>query len=441
MDHSKGIGTSIEIGALRVGERLSNDMYDGSGRLLLASGTIITDHFLEVLRSRGIRTVRTQGGAMEQAADKPGDAAASASKGDAAQRAFAADAPPDATAYALTDRPRPGKSRLDPDAFERASRDATQHAEQLMGAWEMQGGPWIEAVQPSHVSGGRSTRGLDAGPTTDLLHAVLPVMALDVDLAAVMANLSPAARHPILAHGVRTALVAMHLAQQIGYPEPRIIDAGLTGMLADIGMARLPEAVLTARRPLTPNEWLDVRRHPAYSADLLEDASVPKDVRVAIYQHHERLDGSGYPHGRKGFFLHPLARLVAVADVYAALSEPRSHRPAQSAHHAVKAVLMGVKAGSLDPVAGKLLVDTVGLFPVGSRVDVQSRTPDAGPTIPACVLRSPDDQPDRPFLVVLDERGQPTKKKIDLTVRDELRITKIYAPGEAAPIGGKSKAA
>ncbi|MEM8781298.1 MAG: HD domain-containing phosphohydrolase [Planctomycetota bacterium] len=430
-----GNGASLDIGALGVGQKLSHGLYDPQGRLLLSSGTVITEHFLEMLRSRGIRRVQTQSATNSDPVAEQAGSDASTTEQKPAAAARPADAAPNAEAYAFTDRPRPGKTRLDLDAFEDASQQAVQRANRLLDEWQDQGDGWLAATRSP-----AATRTLDAGPTADLLHQILPIMTLDVDLAAVMVNLSKPARQPILTHGVRTALVAMHLAQQVGYPEPRIIDAGLTGLLADLGMARLPEKLLRAQRPLTPAEWLDVRRHPAYSADLLENAGVPNDVRIAIYQHHERIDGSGYPHGRKGFFLHPLARLVAVADTYAALAEPRHHRAAQSVHHAVKAVLIGVKAKQLDSTVGKLLVDTVGLFPVGLRVDVQPKVNDATSgavsakaghiAIPAQVLRSPEDQPDRPFVVVLDEDEQPTRKKIDLAVRDELLISKVYAPDE-----------
>ncbi|MEM1444852.1 MAG: HD domain-containing phosphohydrolase [Planctomycetota bacterium] len=430
MSDAASASASLDISALKVGQRLTDNLCDDRGRLLLASGTLITEHFLEVLRSRGIRKVQTQGPSKAQPTDPSAgtESRKSPASGSATPKAQSLDTEgsTNAEAYALTDRPRPPKARLDQDKFEQASQQALEHAERLLDSWEDQGHAWIETTRKS-----QDTRKLDAGPTTDLLQDVLPVIAMDVDLAAVMVGLGKSARQPILTHGVRTALVAMHLAQQVGYPERRVIDAGVTGLLADLGMARLPEQTLRAERSLTPNEWLDVRRHPAYSADLLEHAGIAKDIRIAIYQHHERLDGSGYPHGRKGFFLHPLARLIAVADTYAALSEPRHHRPAQSTHHAVKAVLLGVKAGQLDPTVGKLLVDTVGLFPVGLRVDVgECDAVDSKPTIASQVLRSPDAHPDRPILAVLDEEGEPTKKRIDLSVRDELVVTKVYAPHE-----------
>ncbi|MEM8494603.1 MAG: HD domain-containing phosphohydrolase [Planctomycetota bacterium] len=425
MSDQDGARTSLDIAALRTGMRLPHDLFDERDRLLLAGGMVITEQFLEVLRSRGIEQVQTQAVPEELQEEVP-DQTPPRAEAPLADRFADVEAPADAAAFALLDRTRPPKARLDADAFEEASQAATRHAEALLDSWEGQGDAWLGATHGT-VAGSAA---LDVGPAAALLQDVVPVMAMDIDLAAVMVGMSKSARQPILEHGVRTALVAMHLAQQVGYPKERIVDAGVAGLLADVGMARLPESILKARRPLTPNEWLDVRRHPAYSADLLEHAGVSRDVRISIYQHHERLDGSGYPHGRRGFFLHPLARLLAVADTYAALSETRHHRPAQSAHHAVKAVLIGVRSGKLDTTVGKLLVDTVGLFPVGLRVDVAERESKSPSSIAAQVLRSPETKPDRPILVLLDEQGEPTKKKLDLSVRDELAITKVYGPNE-----------
>lgn len=429
MNPEGGPQDSVDIAALRVGQRLSHGLFDQEGRLLLASGTLITEQFLGMLRSRGIRRLQT-------GQNRADDASASKTTSQPKRSASSSDEPADP--YALQDRARPGKKRLDPDAFEAASCEAAQHAVALLDHWEDHGQLWLQSAR--HSAQGSPPSELDAGPVESLLQEVLPVMARDVDLGSVMVGISRVARDTILTHGVRTALCAMHLAQQVGYPPQRIVDAGLTGMFADVGMARLPESLLLAQRPLTPVEWIDVRRHPAYSADLLEHSGVPRDVRIAIYQHHERLDGSGYPHGRKGFFLHPLARLVAVADTYAALSEPRIHRPAQSAYHGVKAVLLGVKAGRLDPTVGKLLVDTVGLFPVGLRVDVGPREKtDAHQTIAARVLRSPENEPDRPVLAVLDDQGETTMQRIDLAVRADWAIAKVYGPEEDP--GSSAKAA
>jgi HD-GYP domain-containing protein (c-di-GMP phosphodiesterase class II) len=170
-------------------------------------------------------------------------------------------------------------------------------------------------------------------------------------------------------HGYAAGVLAVGAAIRLGWSPADTRAVGLTAMLADVGLALIPQPLRTVGRPLTEVEMNSVRRHAWYSAALLERArGLPEPVQLAVSQHHEREDGSGYPARLKGPRIHDYARLVAVADALAALTSPRAHRPALAPHDAIARVVRDASAGVYDRAIVRAVVDACGLFPVGSYV-------------------------------------------------------------------------
>jgi len=143
-------------------------------------------------------------------------------------------------------------------------------------------------------------------------------------LGAVAAHLDP--RGP--SHARRVATLAAAIAREIGLDEARVERLQTAGLLHDLGMAAVPAGLTAAPRPLDAEERALIARHPQSSADLL--ARFDPAVAVIVRQHHERLDGSGYPQGLSGEQIDLDARILAVADTVCALGEHRPHRPARS---------------------------------------------------------------------------------------------------------------
>lgn len=119
-------------------------------------------------------------------------------------------------------------------------------------------------------------------------------------------------------------------------------------LLHDIGKARIPAEILNKPGRLTPEEWRLMQRHPAIGADLLaEQGGAEPAVIAAVRHHHERLDGAGYPDGLAGAAISDLTRLVAICDVYSALTERRAYRTPIEPLAAL--AQMGAERGHLDP--------------------------------------------------------------------------------------------
>lgn len=148
------------------------------------------------------------------------------------------------------------------------------------------------------------------------------------------------ADYSIYAHSVNVCMLAMAFGRWLGLPESRVQTLGVGGMLHDVGMARLPPGLLDKPGPLTPREKAVVQRHPqAGYKMLLPVGAAPYDVLMIVLNHHENVDGSGYPGHLKGDKTPYLARVIKVADAYDAMTSQRPHRKPKSAVEAANTLL------------------------------------------------------------------------------------------------------
>jgi len=137
------------------------------------------------------------------------------------------------------------------------------------------------------------------------------------------------AKHTSLAgHQEKTAKLAVKIAKAMKLPDDLTENIYIAAKLHDIGMATVPVEIVAKPRKLSPGEFSLVKEHCRAGYDLLQKVSMPFDIEVFVLQHHERLDGSGYPYGLMGDTISMGARILAVADVVSAMSNPRPQRPA-----------------------------------------------------------------------------------------------------------------
>ncbi|RCX32707.1 PAS domain S-box-containing protein/putative nucleotidyltransferase with HDIG domain [Thioalbus denitrificans] len=130
-------------------------------------------------------------------------------------------------------------------------------------------------------------------------------------------------------HQQRVAQLAVAMARQMGLPEKQVDGIRLGGLVHDIGKVALPAELLSRPGRLTELEFELIREHSELGYEILRDADLPWPVARMVREHHERLDGSGYPLGLVGEAILPEARILAVADVVEAMSSDRPYRPGQ----------------------------------------------------------------------------------------------------------------
>jgi HD-GYP domain-containing protein (c-di-GMP phosphodiesterase class II) len=138
-------------------------------------------------------------------------------------------------------------------------------------------------------------------------------------------------------HSARVAgyAVALGLALR-GADEARLWDMAMGSFLHDLGNLSVPREILNHAGSLSDSEWNQVRQHPEEGLKLLEDIPLTRMVRDIIFYHHERLDGGGYPRRLRGSMISPELRIVSFADVYTALTVPRSYQKARSSAEAIQ---------------------------------------------------------------------------------------------------------
>lgn len=206
--------------------------------------------------------------------------------------------------------------------------------------------------------------------------------------------------------------------------EDRLVKLGLGLLLHDVGKITIPYDILTKPGRLTDEEMEIVRTHPQAGLDMLRAEALSSVSRTVVIGHHERVDGTGYPHGRAGDAIHPFARVAAIADVYDAVSSDRSYRRARPSHEAHGIVLAG--AGTqFDPELVEIFARLVApyqeglavLLSDGRRGLVAANSPES-PTRPvvrvthgpdAAALAHPDevDLAARADLDIVDSLGHP----------------------------------
>jgi hypothetical protein len=178
----------------------------------------------------------------------------------------------------------------------------------------------------------------------ETLHQVEEARSRTVSLTAAIVELKDSFTGQ---HQRRTAQLASAIGRHLGVSGGELYDLVTAAMMHDMGLMAIPTDILFAPRPLSEVEWLLVHRHPLIGKTLMDRENFPSSVSVPLVQHHERLDGSGYPRGLSGRHIVSLARILAVADVAEAMSSHRPYRPAHG-RSAVLAELASGRGGQFD---------------------------------------------------------------------------------------------
>jgi HD-GYP domain-containing protein (c-di-GMP phosphodiesterase class II) len=157
-----------------------------------------------------------------------------------------------------------------------------------------------------------------------------------------------------------------------GLDQDTTFQAGLGGLLHDIGMARVPDQILNKRTALTNDEFNLVKRHAVEGCALLQRATGFGDITLDIVlHHHERFDGSGYPEGLQGTGISELVQMAAIVDVYDALTSEVSYRRCISPSEAHRQLLISSKTHFNESLVHQF-IRFIGIYPVGSLVVLES---------------------------------------------------------------------
>ena len=207
-------------------------------------------------------------------------------------------------------------------------------------------------------------------------------------------------------HSVAVCALMINLGRELRFSEAAVRDAGMAGLLHDIGKAVMPAEVLDKPGELTPDEFDIMKTHPVRGRELLARSSgVSHNALDVCLHHHERFDGSGYPDALPADRITIFSRMAALCDVYDAVTSERCYKRPWTPVEAVQT--MRGWSGHFDPDMFELFVKSVGIYPAGALVRLKS-----GRT--AVVIGENPDDPSKPPLFSMPDENSPQAERIDL---------------------------
>ena len=218
--------------------------------------------------------------------------------------------------------------------------------------------------------------------TDDLLRAIEDNDAVAVDIGALKIS-----DEYTFKHSVDVATMSMIVARKYGLDDKQVYEIGIAGLLHDIGKSKVPNEILNKAARLTDEEFAIMKQHSVYGYRILqskEDLSM--EIKLGVLQHHEKMNGKGYPMGITGDKIDLFARLISVSDIYDALVTERPYKKPFSPRDAVEMIMSMTE--ELDITVMRCFLESVILYPVGTDVALSNgETARVVENVPNAVLR------------------------------------------------------
>jgi putative nucleotidyltransferase with HDIG domain len=216
------------------------------------------------------------------------------------------------------------------------------------------------------------------------------------DPAGVLERTNYTGRGYLKGHSLEVAKLSVYIGMHLGYQASNLEVIGIAALLHDLGMIQVPRSILDKSTSLDDSDREVIHKHCAASASIFREleveANLPSQIVArVIEEHHERMDGSGYPNQKKGDEIHPFSRIISIADAYTAMISRRPHREAMLPHDALRTIQQEAQSGALDPEIAEAFTQALSTFPIGSLVQLSTGE------IGIVVTAHPDD-PERPVV-------------------------------------------
>jgi len=267
---------------------------------------------------------------------------------------------------------------------------------------------------------------IDIDSAISIIHNV---MELHYDLDAEIYQMTVDFGHGddyFFAHAINTAIYAVRIGQRLGYTEKVLMILGVSALLCDIGMFKIPDTVLNKQGKLTQQEIDLIKKHPQFSQNILLPFSREyPDVVEMVLEHQERENGQGYPRGLKGSEIMESAKIIGICDSYEAMTHNRPHKKALMQTDSIRE-LIGSKNQLFSPRIIKTFLDEISIFPVGSYVRLNNKHIGR-------VIATNRSNPLKPTIKILfDEKGKAFSetKIIDLKANPVLNVEGSVAQDE-----------
>ena len=322
----------VQTKQLRKGMRIDQSVQDRIDRVLIKKGTILDEYLINGLKELGISGVYVSEGEEDETAnagDKEAEKLSAIAKNNIAKNR----------------EPDPAKVQLSESVKKRVS----QGMQFLYNNTES-----AEFVSTSnHI-------------TKNLLKAITDNEAVAVDIATLKTS-----DEYTFKHSVDVATMSMIVAKNMGMSQSDVYNIGISGLLHDIGKSKVPLEILNKPARLEPEEFEIMKQHSMFGYQILnEKKDVTDMISFAVLQHHEKMNGKGYPMGVTSEKILPYAKILSVVDVYDALVTERPYKKGLSQRTAIEMIMSMTE--ELDINSMKSFLASVILYPVDSTVQLSN---------------------------------------------------------------------
>ena len=242
----------------------------------------------------------------------------------------------------------------------------------------------------------------------------------------VNATIEAEGRNFLIIHTMRTTVLCIAVAQQLHLQLSKMVELGVTSILHEIGMLRLPPQLYMTSRKLSVREKAQISKHTLLGYTIIKDLNFSLPVQLGILEHHEKENGTGYPRRLSGDKISSNAKIIAVACTYEAISSPRSYKDEKSTFDALLELLQN-KEHAYDGSVIKALLYTVSLYPIGTYVYLSNRKV-------AEVIDTNPDNPKTPIVQLLTEKENDGSLKTLQIGDNNINILRILTKQEKEDI-------
>ena len=321
--------TYVRTRSLKNGMKIDQSIVDRAGRALICRGTILDEYMINSMLKMGVMGVYIGDGEDETAGDKKEPVISKA-----VQETIEKNRVADRSKVKLT------------ESVKKRVHEGIQYLYSN-----------TESEQFTHTVNSIAE---------DLMTAILKNDAIAVDIDELKVS-----DEYTFKHSVDVATMAMVIAKMHGMSDKEIYEIGIAGLLHDVGKSRIPNEVLNKPGKLTDEEFNIMKQHSLYGYRILEDKeNMSEHIRLGVLQHHEKIDGSGYPLSVPEEKICPYARILSVVDIYDALVTERPYKKAFSKRDAVEMIM--AMTDELDVAVMRSFLGSVILYPVDSVVSLSN---------------------------------------------------------------------
>lgn len=289
-------GTLIRVGNIRPGITIIEDIFANTKFPIVRKNTELTTEHIEVLNAFGIKEVRVK----EQIVVK---------EVVLIEKDVGSINPDEILA----------KVGIDVEEIKTQYNDAVINYKKEFNGWQAGIRPDIPTIRAFMI------------PLLEVFHKESKILVLLNDFS------NP--KDYLYHHSIAVGILASSISKEMGYPIGQTLQIGLAGVLADCGMSKIDPGITKKVAFLSKDEFNEVKQHTVRSYQMVKDTPfLREEMKTAIFQHHERLDGSGYPQGVKQEEISVIAQILAVADVFHAMTSERVYRDRKSAFKVIELI-------------------------------------------------------------------------------------------------------